>query len=128
RPIPERRDPTRRPVIGWTGTKSTTYYLDLVRPALRRLAAMREFDLLVIADVDPGFPEIANYRFVPWRKETEIEDLMRIDIGVMPVPDDLWVRGKVGFKAIQYAALEIPAVVSDVGSGREVVDDGVTGL
>jgi glycosyltransferase involved in cell wall biosynthesis len=127
RPLPEQRDPARRPVIGWTGTKSTMHYLDLVRPVLTRLAAMRDFDLLVIADDDPGFPELANYRFVPWRKETEIDDLMRIDIGLMPVPDDLWVRGKVGFKAIQYAALEIPAVVSDIGSGRDVVDDGITG-
>ena len=128
RPRPERRDPSRRPVIGWTGSKSTINYLDLVRPVLAQLAALRAFELVVIADADPGFPEIANYRFVPWRKDTEIDDLAAIDIGLMPLPDDLWVRGKVGFKAIQYAALEIPAVVSDVGSGREVVEDGVTGI
>lgn len=127
-PIPGARDRSRRPVIGWTGSKSTIHYLDLVRPALTKLAAIRDFDLLVIADADPGFPGLANYRFIPWRKDTEIEDLRRIDIGLMPLPDDLWVRGKVGFKAIQYAALEIPAVVSDVGSGREVVEDGVTGI
>ena len=127
RPLPEKRDPARRPVLGWTGTRTTLSYLELVRPVLRRLAADRDFDVVVIADVDPGFAELANYRFVPWRKETEIEDLMRIDIGLMPVPDDEWVRGKVGFKAIQYAALEIPAVVSDIGSGRDVVDDGITG-
>ena len=128
RPIPGRGEPNRRPVIGWTGTKSTTPYLELIRPVLKRLAEVRDFDFVVIADADPGFPELPGYRFIPWRKETEIEDLMRIDIGLMPVPDDVWARGKVGFKAIQYAALEIPAVVSDVGSGREVVDDGTTGL
>jgi glycosyltransferase involved in cell wall biosynthesis len=49
-------------------------------------------------------------------------------VGLMPVPDDPFSRGKVGFKAIQYSALEIPPVVSDVGSGREVVVDGQTGL
>jgi len=117
-----------RPVIGWTGTKSTAPFLDLLRPALRELQETHEFTLRVICDVDPGFPDLRRYEFVKWREATEIADLEVLDVGLMPVPDDPFSRGKVGFKAIQYSALEIPPIVSDVGSGREVVQDGVTGL
>lgn len=116
------------PVIGWTGSHSTAPYLDLIRPALRELERQREFEFRVICDKDPSFPELKNYRFVPWRAETEITDLDTFDIGVMPVPDGRWERGKVGFKAIQYGAMEIPAVVSAIGSGVEVVNNGLTGL
>jgi glycosyltransferase involved in cell wall biosynthesis len=115
------------PMIGWTGTFSTARFLDLVRPALRELALRHEFVFRVICDVDPQFPDLPHYEFVRWRRETEIEDLERLDIGLMPVMDEEFSKGKVGFKAIQYGALEIPAVVSDVGSGAEVVADGITG-
>ena len=60
--------------------------------------------------------------------EREREDLQAIDIALMQVPDGLWERGKVGFKAIQYSALAIIPVVSEVGSGPEVVVDGKTGF
>lgn len=116
------------PVVGWTGSHTTAPYLDLIRPALRELERRREFEFRVICDKDPGFPELKNYRFVPWRLETEIADLDMLDIGVMPVPDGPWERGKVGFKAIQYGAMEIPTVVSATGSGAEVVNHGQTGL
>jgi glycosyltransferase involved in cell wall biosynthesis len=117
-----------RIVLGWTGTFMTNPYLDIVREALAELQKERAFTLRVISNVDPGFPDLANYEFVPWRKETEIEDLWPIDVGLMPVPEVLTAKAKVGFKAIQYSALEIPSIVSDAGSGREVVEDGVTGF
>ncbi|MGI9103742.1 MAG: glycosyltransferase family 4 protein [Terriglobales bacterium] len=117
-----------RIVIGWTGSHSTAPYLELVRPVLRRLEQDYDFDFQVICDTDPGFPELRNYRFLPWRRETEIEDLNEIDIGIMPVPEGTWEKGKVGFKAIQYSAMGIAPVVSEVGSGHEVVQDGTTGL
>lgn len=116
------------PIIGWTGSHSTAPYLDLLRPALRALQDQREFEFRVICDKDPGFPELKNYSYLPWRAETEISDLDTFDIGVMPVPDGPWERGKVGFKAIQYGAMEIPAVVSVTGSGGDVVKHGVTGF
>jgi glycosyltransferase involved in cell wall biosynthesis len=120
--------PPGRIVLGWTGTFTTNLYLDLVREALALLQKEREFTLRVISDVDPGFPDLDHYEFLKWRRETEIEDLWPIDVGLMPLTNVLIAKGKVGFKAIQYAALEIPSVVSDEGSGREVVEDGVTGL
>jgi glycosyltransferase involved in cell wall biosynthesis len=129
RPAPDRSERGAGEVVrlGWTGSKTTAPYLDVAREALAELDRTRDFTLRVICDHDPGF-KLKRYEFVPWREKTEIEDLWPIDVGIMPVKDDIVAKGKVGFKAIQFSALEIPCVVSDVGSGREVVEDGVTGL
>lgn len=123
-----RRAEGERPVIGWTGTRSNLSYLSLVIPALVRLQETHEFEFRVICDQEPANPGLKHYSFVPWRMETEIEDLQAFDIGLMPVPDGLWEKGKVGFKAIQYSAVETVPVVSDVASGPEVVRDGETGF
>jgi glycosyltransferase involved in cell wall biosynthesis len=117
-----------RPVIGWTGTFSTAPYLDVVRGALERLQRSHSFKLRAICNRDPGFTNLDAYEFVPWKEATEIEDLQQFDIGIMPVPDTPWALGKVGFKAIQYSAVGVPPVASDVGSARDVIDDGRTGL
>lgn len=119
---------SRRPVIGWTGTRSTMVYLDLVREALAEVQSRYDFEFRVICDVDPEFPELSNYRFVKWSLATEIEDLAAMDIGLMPVPQGEWEQGKVGFKAIQYSGVAAVPVVSSTGSGHEVVLHGKTGL
>ena len=65
---------------------------------------------------------------VIWNKDAEIEQLSEFDIGIMPLPDDKWSKGKCGFKAIQYMSLGIPPLVSPVGMNTELVDDGVNGF
>ncbi len=123
-----RRAGGARPVIGWTGSRSNLPYLDLVIPALRTLQETHDFEFRVICDLAPPDPGLKHYAHVPWRLETEIADLQVFDIGLMPVPDGPWEKGKVGFKAIQYSALEMVPVASDVASGPEVVLDGKTGF
>jgi len=115
------------PAVGWTGSFSTLIYLDSLIPVLQRLQEKIDFTFIVIADKDPVLP-LKNYQFVPWNKTTETEDLLRFHVGLMPLTDDDITRGKCGFKAIQYMALGIPALVSPVGANIEIVDDGVNGF
>jgi glycosyltransferase involved in cell wall biosynthesis len=122
------REPNVRPVIGWTGTRSTIGYLDIAIPALLALQETHDFELRVIADKEFVNPGLRHFSFVPWSESREIADLDRFDIGLMPVPDSLWEKGKVGFKAIQYGAMGIVAVASHTGSGPEVIRDGVSGF
>jgi glycosyltransferase involved in cell wall biosynthesis len=96
-------------------------------PVICRLKQSNDFKFQIIADKDPGFGH-CSYEFISWNKQTEINDLLQFDIGLMPLPDTDLARGKCAFKAIQYMALGIPAVVSDVGANSEVVDDGVNGF
>lgn len=119
-----------RPVcIGWTGSFSTVRYFELALGALRRVrerfGARVRFKLLG----DASYRDDAlGIRGQGWRLESEIEDLQDIDIGIMPLGDDEWTRGKCACKALQYMALEIPPVVSPVGANVEAVTDGVDGL
>ncbi|GAB2531059.1 glycosyltransferase family 4 protein [Rufibacter soli] len=113
-------------VIGWTGTHSTMKYLDPVIPVLRKLEEQYAFTFKVISNQPPQY-DLKSLVFTPWQKETEIQDLLAFNVGLMPLEDDQWAKGKCAFKALQYMSLGIPAVVSPVGMNTEVVDDGLNG-
>lgn len=113
-------------VIGWTGSHSTLPYLEPLVPVLRQLEQLYAFRFLVIADKNPHLA-LDSFEFLPWNKNSEIDDLGRIDVGVMPLLEDQWSAGKCGFKAIQYMALGIPALVSPVGVNTQIVTNGLNG-
>ena len=114
-------------VIGWTGSYSTVQHLDTLRGGLEKLAARESFRLRVIGT--PSYQiEGVNVEAMNWRSETELEDLSAIDIGVMPLPDDKWSKGKCGLKALQFMALGIPTVCSPVGVNTDIIQDNVNGL
>lgn len=116
-----------RLVIGWTGTHSTLKYLDQVVPVLARLEVEGlDFEFRVISNQPPALP-LRSLVFLPWRKDTEIADLLGFHVGLMPLEDDIWAKGKCAFKALQYMALGIPALVSPVGMNPEVVQEGHNG-
>ena len=113
-------------VIGWTGTHSTLkYVLDLL-PILDEFEEKNSFVLMIISDKKPDFKR-PYLQFVKWNKSTEIQDLLKFSVGIMPLSDDKWAKGKCGFKALQYMSLGIPALVSPVGVNTKIVDDQVNG-
>src|SRR4029077_7990439 len=95
--------------------------------ALQRVAATHTFQLRVIGTGRYSV-EGVSVDAMPWRAETEVDDLRRIDIGIMPLPDDRWSRGKCGLKALQYMALGIPTVCSPVGVNTHIIQHGENGL
>lgn len=117
----------KTPVVGWTGSHSTLKFLDLIVPIIVRLQNELDFDFLVIADKKPDLP-IQNWQFCPWNEETEIPDLLKIDVGIMPLKDDAWSEGKCGFKLIQYLSLGIPAVAHSVGVNKQIIKHGKNGF
>jgi glycosyltransferase involved in cell wall biosynthesis len=118
----------RGPVcIGWSGSVTTSGYLDALAPILCELQREYGVRLRVIGDESYRTPG-ADIEAIPWRQASELDDLRAIDIGVMPLPDDEWARGKCGLKALQYMALGIPTVMSPVGVNRRIAQDDAARL
>lgn len=119
---------TSIPVIGWSGSPTTACYLREIRPALIELSRTRRFRLHVMGSRDfeplPG----VETRVIPWSAATEVDELSKMDIGLMPLRDDEWARGKCGLKALLHMSLAQPVVCSPVGVNREIVRNGVNGF
>lgn len=115
--------------VVWTGTHTTLRHLELVRGALVRLAKERPVRLRIIADRPmPTPPDGVETTFQGWRAASEAEDLAPAHVGVMPLVDDAFARGKCAAKALQYMAAGIPTVVSPVGVNADIVTHRENGL
>jgi glycosyltransferase involved in cell wall biosynthesis len=125
--VAESKTTAHPPLIGWTGSYSTVHHLNTVRRVLMRLAEKERFRLRVIG-TDSYQIDGVEVEAMPFRPETETADLRPIDIGIMPLPDDEWARGKCGCKALQYMALGIATVCSPVGVNTKIIQDDENGL
>lgn len=114
-------------VIGWSGSLSTSKYLHLLDDVFRELAKKIDFKLLVIGDPD-FFIEGIDVESIGWSKEQELSTISRFDIGVYPLPDEEWVYGKSGLKAIQYMAMGIPTIATAIGANFRVIENTRSGF
>jgi glycosyltransferase involved in cell wall biosynthesis len=117
--------------IGWIGSRSTTPYLLEIEDALATaMANIPGAELLVVSDVEVKFRSLdpARVRNLAWSANGECAALAQMSVGLMPLPDTEWTRGKCSFKMLQYMACGIPAVVSPVGTNIEVLAHGELGI
>jgi glycosyltransferase involved in cell wall biosynthesis len=116
-------------VIGWTGSFSTIEHFEYGVPAL--LAIKKKYGDKVRFKLigDSQYKnEALGIQGVAWHPDTELEELGEIDIGIMPLPDNEWTRGKCGFKGLTYMSLAIPAVLAPVGINKDIIRDGENGF
>jgi glycosyltransferase involved in cell wall biosynthesis len=116
-----------RVVIGWLGSPTTEKYLELIRPALEDLFNDRSnLEMCVIGGGDFRLQN-TEVVHVPWRMETEVENMLRFDVGLMPLPLEEWSKGKSGGKARTYMAAGVVPVCTAIGYNLELVENGKTG-
>lgn len=127
------RADTNKFIIGWIGSRTTSVYILEILPAIQRFVAKypdTQFNLI-------GFDEIllssetlkqCHIEIIPWAEETEIDNILAFDVGIMPLRNDPWSRGKCGFKLVQYMSCKKAVIASPVGINSEIVKNGINGF
>jgi len=115
-------------VVGWIGSPSTTFYLEGVEKVLMKLS--EKYPNVVLELIGSSPLKIRNLRLAikEWSLDSEVSNLQDFDIGIMPLTNDEWSRGKGGYKILQYMATGIPCVASPVGINMQLIQDGVNGF
>ncbi len=114
------------PIIGWIGSPATTKFLSQIIPVLKEVLAIRKVKLVAVGgDVNQLID--LPIAVLPWAEETEVRDIQTFDIGIMPLPDEPFERGKCGYKLIQYMACGKAVVASPVGVNKDIVANQVDG-
>ena len=129
--VPRTNGPHSHRTIGWIGTTANLKYLYSVEGALAKvMASQPDAKIRIISDGVPKFRFLDSNRcqIVRWSEHTEVQSLRDLDIGIMPLDDSPWARGKCSFKMLQYMALGLPVVVSPVGMNAEVLSLGNVGF
>lgn len=115
------------PVVGWIGTPKTSRYLKPLVPVFEALQDKMPVRFIAVGARPVDF-EGTPVEAWPWSEETEVESIQQFDIGIMPLDDSPWERGKCGYKLLQYMACGLPVVASPVGVNREIVTPEENGL
>lgn len=121
--VPVPRQARRAFTVGWIGSPSTAPYLEQLIEPLGLLGREGPVRLVVVGGPAPAIPGV-DVCEVAWSEASEVELINSFDVGVMPLPDDEWARGKCAFKLIQYMACGVPAIGSAVGANADVLQEG----
>jgi L-malate glycosyltransferase len=126
--IPVNRYENKNPIVlGWSGSTTTSKYFYLLKEVLLELS--KKYPIKIIIMGNPNIQiEGLNIESLAWSESIELEVLQKFDIGLYPLPDEEWVLGKSGLKAIQYMALGVPTVATAIGANFRVIDDKVSGM
>lgn len=117
-------------VLGWIGTSANLRYLQAIEPALVKVLEQHpQAKLHIVCDKPPKLRTVAPSRvqYTPWSVASEVEAIQSFSIGLMPLEDSPWARGKCSFKMLQYMACGLPVVVSPVGMNADVLKLGEIG-
>ncbi len=107
--------------IGWIGTKHNLPYLEELKSVFVQLQRKYQFDLVVICSDKPTSFNDIKYTFIKWNLDVDMNISRYFDVGIMPLPDNRWTRGKCGYKILQYYSFGLPVIASPVGVNRELV-------
>lgn len=114
-------------IIGWIGSPSTSIYLNMLHNVFKVLSRKYKIRIKLIGAEDYKLNGV-NITYLNWNLNKEVEQLQSFDIGVMPMPDDEWTKGKLGCKMLQYMSVGVPAIVSYTETNAEVIENGVNGF
>ena len=112
--------------IGWIGSPATTWYLHFVHEVMAEVCAHNRARVVLVGACDPGWRDVP-YSIHAWSEETEVAEIGGFDVGIMPLEDSPWERGKCGYKLIQYMACGKPVIASPVGVNTRIVEPGING-
>lgn len=128
-PVLHKQPDPRGLVLGWIGSPTTAEYLDPFVRVLQRLQSSgHRFVMRISGSGEPVAIDGVSVDNLPWALAREIDLFRTCDIGVYPLPDDEWSKGKCGFKAIEFMACGVPVVAARVGVNKEIITDGVDGF
>jgi glycosyltransferase involved in cell wall biosynthesis len=114
-------------IVGWVGSAHTLPYLEGAADVLRTITREHPFKLHIVSDEALHIDGL-DIENIPWSLHNQEQEIARFDIGIMPLPDNIWTRGKCAYKLLQYMASGVPFVASAVGMNVEVAADGTTGF
>ncbi len=127
--VPAPTRPPRPLTIGWIGSPSTWTFVHPLLPLLAKLCRDRGIRFAAVgAGAAAGADRFDGLDFIDWSEASEIASVQAMDIGIMPLPDEPWARGKSGYKLVQYMGCGLPVIASPVGVNAAIVEDGRTGL
>jgi len=115
--------------IGWSGSHTTIKHFESGVPFLKKIKEKYGDNVYFKVMGDPAYSnKELDIIGIPWSSDTEVAVLSSFDIGIMPLPDDQWVKGKCGLKGLSYMALEVPTVMSALGVNTEIIQEGENGF